>query len=103
MSEKLVSMEIPADLILALELARTRLSIAIASEGKSTPPARWQQYLDTADRISRFMRKLRENRGEMAANIKKAGRVLEALQQLALENDVRRLCRILEDMVSDLE
>jgi hypothetical protein len=95
--------EIPPDLIRALEGARTRLSIAIAVESKSTPPALWRHYLDTADRMNRFMRKLRQNRGETTMNIKKGGRVSEALRQIAMENNAGRLCQILEDMVSDLE
>ena len=103
MIEDHVLTEIPADLILALESARTRLSIAIATQSKSTPPALWRHYLDTADRMSRFMRKLRQNGGETAMKIKKDGPVREALRQIAMENDARRLCQILEDMVSDLE
>jgi hypothetical protein len=102
MVEKHFLTEIPPDLILALELARTRLSIAIALESKSTPPALWRHYLDTADRMNRFMRELRRNGGE-TMNINKGGRVLEALRQIAMENNARRLCQILEDMVSDLE
>jgi hypothetical protein len=103
MIENNVLTEIPADLILVLESARTRLSIAIAAESKSTPPALRRHYLDTANRMSRFMRKLRQNGGEMAMKIKKGGRALEALRQIAVENDARRLCQILEDVVLDLE
>jgi hypothetical protein len=103
MTENNVLTEIPADLILALESARTRFSIAIAAESKSTPPALWRHHLDTANRMSQFMRKLRRNGGETALKIKTGGRVLEALGQIAAENDARRLCQILEDMVLDLE
>lgn len=103
MVEKHFLTEISPDLILALESARTRLSIAIAVESKSTPPALWRHYLDTADRMSRFMRKLRQNKGGATMNINNGGRVLEALRQIAMENSARRLCQILEDMVSDLE
>jgi hypothetical protein len=103
MIENHILTEISPDLILALESARTRLSIAIAMESKSTPPILWRHYLDTADRMSRFMRKLRQNEGRMAMNAEKGGRVLEALRQISAENNARRLCQILEDMVLDLE
>jgi hypothetical protein len=103
MIENHILTEIPADLIVALESARTRLSIALAAQSKSTPPVLWRQYLDTADRMSRFMRKLRQNGGEMVMKIKQGGHVREALLQIAEENDARRLCQILEDIVSDLE
>jgi hypothetical protein len=103
MIENHILTEIPADLIVALESARTRLSIAIAAQSKSTPPALWRHYLDTADRVRRFMRKLRQNGGETAMISRKDGHVREALRQIAEENDARRLCQILEDIVSALE
>ena len=103
MIENNVLTEIPADLILALESARTRLSIAIAAESKSIPPALWRHHLDTANRMSQFMRKLRQNGGETAIKIKIGGGILEALGQIAAENDARQLCQIFEDLVLDLE
>jgi hypothetical protein len=103
MSENRISTKIPTDLILALESVRTRLSIAIAAESKSTPPASRQQYLDTAERISRFVRKLRKNGCVVAVNINIGSHVWASLQQISEENDARRLCQILEDMVSELE
>jgi hypothetical protein len=103
MAEKHISKKIPTDLILALESVRTRLSIAIAAESKSTPPANRQQYLDTAERISRFVRKLRRNGCVVPVNLNSGSRVWASLQQVSEENDARRLCQILEDMVSKLE
>jgi hypothetical protein len=103
MGEEHFLAEIPPDLILALESVRTRLSIAIAAESKSTPLDQWRHYLDTADRMARFMRKLRQSKGEPAMSIQNGGRVIEALRQISEENSARQLCQILEAMVLDLE
>ena len=36
-----------------------RFSVAIAMEAKSTPRDRWEYYLETTDRMGRFIKRLR--------------------------------------------
>ena len=47
------------ELLYAMERARSRLAVAIALENKATPRERWQQYLETADRVRRCVREIR--------------------------------------------
>jgi hypothetical protein len=91
-------------LLAALESARTRFAVAIAAESKSTPVDRWRYYLDTADWISRFIRKFRKvNSGAVPEN-QDWYRALEALKRMPLQNgNASHLCRILRDVVMRLE
>jgi hypothetical protein len=91
-------------LLSALESARTRFAIAIAAETKSTPVERWRYYLDTADRIARFIKKFRKVDSGAALNYQDWIRALEALKRVPLQNgNASRLCRILRDVVMRLE
>jgi hypothetical protein len=94
-------------LLSALESARTRFAIAIASETKSTPVERWRYYLDTADWISQFIRKFRKaNSGAVLENQDwyRAYRALEGLKRMPLQNgNASHMCRILRDVVRRLE
>lgn len=103
MTEDPTSTRVSMDLLLALEFARTRLAIAIAAESKSTPPERWQYYLDTADRMSRCLRKLRKNGMKMAISNKEEFRALEALRRIPIANNAQRFCQVLGDIASALE
>ena len=90
------------ELLLALESARTRLAIAIASEKKRTLPELWQYYLDTSDQMCRSIRKLRKAetdapalRGWMCA--------LETLKRIPAHEQAFQLCRTLREIVAELE
>jgi hypothetical protein len=48
-----------ADLVRALERARTRFVVAIAAENKRTPRDRWRSYLETEQDIRRCVKRLR--------------------------------------------
>lgn len=47
------------ELLFAMERARSRLAVAIASESKATPRERWRQYLETEDRMRKCVREIR--------------------------------------------
>jgi hypothetical protein len=44
-----------------MESARSRLAVAIAAEGKTTPRERWHDYLATEDRVRRCVREIRRS------------------------------------------
>jgi hypothetical protein len=98
-----VQTEIQKELVLALESARMRLSIAIAMESKSTPRDRWRYYLDTADQMSRFVKKLRN--ADLGSRPLSHGwiRALDILKHLPIQNKAPGLCQILRDIVMKLE
>ena len=89
--------------MLALELARTRLAVTIAAETKSTPLDRWQYYLDTADRMCRFMRKMRKEGFPAVREPEDWICALEALRHFPVHDKALRLCQILGDIVTGLE
>ena len=91
------------DLLKAFERARTQLAVAIAAEAKSTPLKRRQYYLDTADQLRQFVKKLRKMDGESAPEHPEWQRALESIKYLPLEGRARRLCQVLQDIVTDLE
>jgi hypothetical protein len=98
-----VSPKLQKELVLALESARTRLSIAIATESKSTPRERWRYYLDTTEQIRRFVKKLRKaDFGAMSAS-QSWTRALDILKHLPTHNRAHRLCQILREIVAKLE
>jgi hypothetical protein len=94
-------------LLSALESARARFAIAIAAEGKSTPVDRWRYYLDTADWISRFIRRFRNADSAAVPESQdwhRAYRALEAVKRMPLKNgNASHLCHILRDIVARLE
>jgi hypothetical protein len=91
------------ELLFALERARTRLAVAIATESKSTTLDRWQYYLDTADRMGRFVKRLRKTDLDIGSELKDCTRALQALKQLSVQDTALQLCRILGDIVAGLE
>ena len=88
------------ELVLALESARTRLAVAIASEAKSTPLDRWQYYLETADKMRRFSKKLRMGSGALQER-EEWMRALEALRRLPVQSKALPLCRMLRELIAD--
>jgi hypothetical protein len=55
------------ELLFAMERARSRLAVAIAAETKRTSRERWRHYLETADRIRRCVRQIRQGGVETRA------------------------------------
>lgn len=88
-------------LIVALESARMRFSVAIASESKSTPRDRYHYYIETTARAGRCIRLLRANGSEKDPLL--FGRVLERLRNLPDRNSASHLCELLQNLVSELE
>jgi hypothetical protein len=97
------STKIHRELLFALESARTRLAVAIATETKSTPVDQWHYYLDTADRICRLTKKLRASAHDWDPRLSDWIRALNALRQISVHDKARPLCRVLEDIVAELE
>ncbi len=95
--------KIHGELVLALESARVRLSIAIAVETKSTTPDRWNYYLDTTAQVGRFVRKLRKADADSRPNVQEWIRALERLSGLPHQVRASRLCQILRDILAELE
>ena len=97
------SAKIHRDLVLALESARMRLSIAIAVETKSTAQDRRRYYLDTTDQVSRFIRKLRKADFESSPNAQGWMNALDRLGCLPIQIRALRLCQVLRDIMTELE
>jgi hypothetical protein len=91
------------DLLKAFERARTQLAVAIAAEAKSTPLKRRQYYLDTADQMRRFARKLRAKDAELPPGHTDWQRVFETIRQLPVEGRALRLSQMLREIATDLE
>jgi hypothetical protein len=97
------SAKIHRELLFALESARTRLAVAIATETKSTPVDQWRYYLDMANRISCLTKKLRAAGHDWTPRLNDWIRALNALRQISVHDTARPLCRVLEDIVAELE
>ncbi len=92
-----------ADLLRAFEAARTQLAVAIAAEAKSTTLKRRQYYLDMADRMRQFTKRLRAADGISPPLTREWQRVLENIRQLPVEGRALRLCRIFNEILADGE
>jgi hypothetical protein len=91
-------------LLLALESARTRFAVAIAAESKSTPVERWRYYLDTADRVGRFIKKFRKADPGIEPENLDWVQALEVLSRMPLrDKNASHLCRILREIIMRLE
>jgi len=97
------SAKVHRELVLALESARMRLSVAIAVETKSTPRDRWRYYLDTTDQISRFIRRFRKTDFESAPDSQDWIKALDRLDRLPIQVRALRLCQVLRDIMAELE
>lgn len=95
-----LSTKIDRELILALESARTRLAVAIATETKSTPPERRQYYLETADRMQRLTRMVRAGSGALQRR-QDWERALDALKCLPVQTTALPLCQALREILLD--
>jgi hypothetical protein len=95
--------KVQKELVHALESARNQFAVAIAAESKSTPPDQWQCYLDTADRMCRFIKKLRKTGIEGGSMHADWIHALELLHRLPAQDKARQLYRILRDIVAGLE
>jgi hypothetical protein len=91
------------DLLFALEVARTRLAVAIATEAKSTPPERWQHYFETAERTRRFIKRLRCLNFGMSEWGKGWTEAFELLKHFSSDREAARLCKLLGEIVAKLE
>jgi hypothetical protein len=80
-----------------------RFSVAMAMEAKSTPRERWQYYLETTHRMGRFIKKLRHTDFELQSNPPGVGRAMEMLCNLPIQGRASRLCKMLQDIVAELE
>jgi hypothetical protein len=97
-----VEKKLKKDLLLALESARTRLAIAIASEKKCTLPARWQYFLDTADKMGLSIKDLRKTEAD-AFTLGSWISALEMLKKIPAHEQAYQFCRNLRDVVSEIE
>jgi hypothetical protein len=97
-----VEKKLKRDLLLALESARTRLAIAIASEKKCTLPSRWQYFLDTANQMGLSIRELR--RAEAGVfTLRSWTSALDMLRKMPAHEQAYQFCRSLRDIVSEIE
>jgi hypothetical protein len=97
------STKVRKELLFALESARTRLAVAIAAETKSTPPKQWHYYLDTAERVCRLVRRLREADGDQTNGPRSWMRALNSLKQIPVHAEAERLCEALGCVAKELE
>ena len=97
------SIKMHRELLFALESARTRLAIAIAAETKSTPRDQRQYYLETAERMRRFIRKMRKSGFGFPPRQNDWIRGLNALRQIPPYDEAQRLCQVLSHIVTELE
>jgi hypothetical protein len=101
--KKYVSNKIRGELLFALESARTRLAIAMTAETKSTPVELWRYYLDMANRLCLLIKKLRAAGQDLDPVLNHWICALSALRQISIHDKARPLCRVLEDIVTELE
>jgi hypothetical protein len=99
---KIVEKTLRKELLIALESVRTRFAIATASEKKYTLPALWQYYLDTADQMCRSIRRLRRAE-DQAPPPGEWVSVLEKLRRMPPHPQTQQLCRIIREIVAELE
>jgi hypothetical protein len=88
------------ELLVALERARTRLAVAIATEAKSTPPERWRYYFETTERTRRFLKRLRNGDSEMFCTRQRWTEALDSLKQLSPHAETAHLCRLLSEILT---
>ena len=91
------------ELLRALETARSRLAIAIAEESKSTPWDLRRHYLETADRMRRFIAKINDGQTHEGLSMQDWISALDALRGIPLRDRARPLCRRLRSIVTALE
>ncbi|MGA2264200.1 MAG: hypothetical protein ABSH28_22545 [Acidobacteriota bacterium] len=97
------------ELLHAMENARSRLAVAVASENKATPRERWRYYLETEDRMRRCVREIRRNSNHSIGRQFEWLRALDLLKQ-PLPADERQsrgeaqlLCQRIYDVLAIIE
>ena len=96
------------ELLRALERARTRLAVAIATESKTTSPASWRRYVETDEQMRRCAKILRSpHRSGIDARFEGV-QVLDSLLRLSLNSASGRgelcaLCQDLHEILTSLE
>ncbi len=86
-------------LLREFEAARTQLAVAIAAETKSTPLKQRQYYLETADRMREFTKRLRATDEITLPLAHDWRRALEKIKQLPVEDKAFRLCEIFHEIL----
>jgi tRNA A37 N6-isopentenylltransferase MiaA len=105
---KRVTHTVYEELLRALEKARTRLAVAIATETKATPLTRWNSYLETADKMHRCLRELRSASRPGTRRQEDWARALDILKQIPRTSDVKSrgeanlLCQHLHAVLTQL-
>lgn len=95
--------KIHGELLLALQMARNRFSVAIAAETKSTSRDRWRHYIETTDRIGRCIKTLRKADSGFQMVPREWEKALETLCSLPVQGRASRICEILRDIVAEIE
>lgn len=88
--------------LVMLESVCSLLAIAIAMESRTTLPGRRQHYMETADRMRQCIRKLKRN-GWQPLSPKGDRLVREILDDYSLGNDARQFCRLIVNIIEELE
>lgn len=85
-----------------LEAVRSRLAIAIAADSQRTPPGQRRGYLETADRMRQCVQKYKRG---VPRSLSPKGNwlVKRILGDTSLEGDARRFCRIVGNIIEELE
>jgi hypothetical protein len=99
---KTVQKTLRKELLTAMESARTRLAVAAALEKKLTLPARWQYYLETADQMCLSIRRLRKAEDRLPPPEQWANS-LERLRRTPVHAQAYQLCRVLREVVAELD
>lgn len=96
------------ELLFAMESARSRLAVAIATENKATPRPRWLWYLETEDRMRRCVREIRRLRTRGPDTYYEWLEALILLKQPLSSNDeetpeAQIMCRRMVEVLAILE
>jgi len=98
------------DLILALEIVRTRFIVAVALEQKSTSRQLWRIYLETEHRLRRCLKTLRAAGSSCGQGSRQQALALDAIAAHSGavdcrpgKGDARSLYRLLEEVLPHLE
>jgi hypothetical protein len=98
------------DIVLALENARTRFAVAVATEKKTTAPKLWRSYFETEDRLRRCLKTLRAPGHSGLSGNRECALAMEILVQRSAicssqqpDGEAKRLCGVLQEALKYLE
>jgi hypothetical protein len=97
------------ELLHAMERARSRLAVAIASENKVTPRGHWQHYLETEDRMRLCVREIRRHPNDLMGGRFGWVQALDLLKQplpaadQKSRGEAQRLCQRLSEVLCIIE